>query len=253
MARAFLKVYFDFDEKTDLLSDAERARLLLAMYYYAKTGETKPLSGNERYLFSTFKDTIDKDIAAYNSKVENGNKGGRPKTESKPNETEPKPNETETNLNLKNKNKNKNILKESTLKSTKEKSALSTGRNFDKLWSVYPRHEGKQAALKAFEKINPDDELLERMINAITAQKKSAQWADPQFIPHPATWLNGHRWEDEPTKAAPQGKRVLAQQYEQRDYNEKEMQDKLGVYDVYLTDEEYKAKYGRNRQMGGAL
>lgn len=132
-------------------------------------------------------------------------------------------------------------------------SARTGERNFDKLWSVYPRHEGKQAALKAFEKIDPDDELLERMINAIMAQKKSAQWADPQFIPHPATWLNGHRWEDEPTKAAPQSKRVLAQQYEQRDYNEKEMQDKLGVYDVYLTDEEYKAKYGRSRQMGGAL
>ena len=231
MARAFLKVYFDFDEKTDLLSDAERARLLLAMYYYAKTGETKPLSGNERYLFSTFKDTIDKDIAAYNSKVENGNKGGRPKTESKPNETEPKPNETETNLNLK--NKNKNILKESTPKSTKEKSALSTGRNFDKLWSVYPRHEGKQAALKAFEKIDPDDELLERMINAITVQKKSAQWSDPQFIPHPATWLNGRRWEDEPAQAARAGKRVLAQQYEQREYHEAEMAEKLGVDDLF--------------------
>lgn len=231
MARAFLKVYFDFDEKTDLLSDAEKARLLLAMYYYAKTGETKTLTGNERYLFSTFKDTIDKDIAAYNSKVENGNKGGRPKTESKPEETETKPNETETNLNLK--NKNKKIIKESTLKSTKEKSALSTGRNFDKLWSVYPRHEGKQAALKAFEKINPDDELLERMINAIIAQKKSAQWADPQFIPHPATWLNGHRWEDEPTQARPHEKRVLAQQYEQRDYDEQEMRDILGTRSLF--------------------
>ena len=112
-------------------------------------------------------------------------------------------------------------------------SARTGERNFDKLWSVYPRHEGKQAALKAFEKINPDDELLERMINAIMAQKKSAQWADPQFIPHPATWLNGHRWEDEPTKAAPQSKRVLAQQYEQREWHESEMADKLGVDDLF--------------------
>lgn len=121
MARAYLKVYFDFDERTEELSDTERARLLLAMYYYAKTGEKKPLTGNERFVFSTFKGEIDRDIAAYNAKVANGNQGGRPAMK-KPNETEDnlsitennltKPNETEHNLNLKNKNKNKNKIED---------------------------------------------------------------------------------------------------------------------------------------------
>lgn len=103
MGRAFLKVYFDFDEMTEELSDTERARLLLAMYYYAKTGEKKALSGNERFLFGVFKGIIDRDVAAYNAKVDNGNKGGRPstnqsKTENNLTETEKnlnKPNETE--------------------------------------------------------------------------------------------------------------------------------------------------------------
>jgi hypothetical protein len=36
-----------------------------------------------------------------------------------------------------------------------------TSDRFEKFWSAYPRHEAKQNALKAFEKINPDDELLE--------------------------------------------------------------------------------------------
>lgn len=226
MARAFLKVYFDFDERTDELSDAERARLLLAMYYYAKTGEKKPMTGNERFLFSTFKGEIDRDIANYNAKVANGNQGGRPamknQTETEINLTKPK--ETENNLNAKNKNKD---IKESTLKSTKESNRL-----FDKFWSVYPRHEGKQNALKAFDKLKPDEALLEIMINAIVKQKQSDQWSDPQYIPHPATWLNGHRWEDEPVKAKG-GKRVLAQQYDQRDYNETAMEDLLGVRDIF--------------------
>ena len=228
MARAFLKVYFDFDERTDELSDAERARLLLAMYYYAKTGEKKPMTGNERFLFSTFKGEIDRDIANYNAKVANGNQGGRPAmknlTETEDNLKEP--NETETNLNRKNKNKEQDI-KETILKDSKE-----SDRMFEKFWSVYPRHEGKQNAVKAFAKLKPDEALLETMINAILKQKQSDQWSDPRYIPHPATWINGRRWEDEPTKGNG-GKRVLAQQYEQREYHEEEMQDILGVMDIY--------------------
>lgn len=109
MARSFLKVYFDFDERTDELSDNEKGRLLLAMLRYAVTAQKPVLSGNERFLFSTFKGEIDRDIATYNAKITNGNLGGRPAME-KPNETEnnlTKPNKTEHNLNAKKKNKNK--------------------------------------------------------------------------------------------------------------------------------------------------
>jgi hypothetical protein len=33
----------------------------------------------------------------------------------------------------------------------------------------------------------------------LALQRQSAQWQrdDGQFIPHPSTWLNGRRWEDE--------------------------------------------------------
>lgn len=226
MARAFLKVYFDFDERTDELSDAERARLLLAMYYYAKTGEKKPMTGNERFLFSTFKGEIDRDIANYNAKVANGNQGGRPAMKN-PTETEnnlKEPKETEINLNRKNKEQD---IKETTLKGSKE-----TNRLFEKFWTVYPRHEGKQNAKKAFDKLHVDDALLETLINAIVKQKQSVQWSDPQFVPHPATWLNGRRWEDEPVKQG-SGKKVLAQQYEQREYNESDMAKLLGADDMF--------------------
>ena len=234
MARAFLKVYFDFDERTDELSDAERARLLLAMYYYAKTGEKKPMTGNERFLFSTFKGEIDRDIATYNAKVANGNQGGRPAmqnpTQTENNLTEPK--ETENNLNRKNKNKNKEQDIEITNVISRP-TAKESDRLFDKFWSVYPRHEGKQNARKAFDKLKPDDAMLETLVNAILKQKQSAQWSDPQYIPHPATWLNGHRWEDEMPKAMPSGKRVLAQQYKQREYDNAKMEEQLGVNDLY--------------------
>ena len=97
MARSHLKVYFDFDERTEELNDIEKGRLLLAMLRYAAEGQKPDLRGNERFCFPGFKKDIDRDIASYASKVENGNKGGRP-AKNKPNETEnnlTKPNENE--------------------------------------------------------------------------------------------------------------------------------------------------------------
>ena len=52
-------------------------------------------------------------------------------------------------------------------------------------------------ARKAFERINPDDKLLAVMLQWIEAAKYSKQWQTPEFIPHPATWLNQRRWEDD--------------------------------------------------------
>ena len=118
MARAFLKIYFDFDERTEELTEAEKGRLLLAMLRYARTGEKPNLTGNERFCFSSFKADIDRDCEAYTAKVTNGIKGGRPAKE-KPNVTEnnlKKPNVTENNLNVKNKKKNKKEdIKENTI------------------------------------------------------------------------------------------------------------------------------------------
>lgn len=70
---------------------------------------------------------------------------------------------------------------------------------FDLFWSTFPRKIGKGAAELAWKKLKPDGPLQARIIQAVKAQCKSEQWRrdQGQFIPHPATWLNGKRWEDE--------------------------------------------------------
>ena len=87
---------------------------------------------------------------------------------------------------------------------------------FTRFWDAYPRHEAKQTALKAFQKINPDENLLETMLSAIARFKETAQWQEDggQYVPHPATWLNQRRWEDEPPKGRVQKKRK--DDYDQR-------------------------------------
>ena len=95
---------------------------------------------------------------------------------------------------------------------------------FALFWNAYPRKEGKENARKAFSKLNVDGGLMDILLKAIEKQKGSAQWQESggQFIPYPATWLNGKRWEDEVKPASAVEKKPVkkapAQQYEQREY-----------------------------------
>ena len=81
-----------------------------------------------------------------------------------------------------------------------------SGCAFDVFWQAYPRKVGKGASRKAWEKIKPDENLKNKIITAVEQQKKSKQWTkdEGQYIPHPATWLNQERWEDEPVKVKSQ-------------------------------------------------
>lgn len=71
--------------------------------------------------------------------------------------------------------------------------------SFNQFWAAYPRKVKKQEAMKAFSKISKKEELLERILKAIEQQKQTPQWVkqNGEFIPHPSSWLNGRRWEDE--------------------------------------------------------
>ena len=66
--------------------------------------------------------------------------------------------------------------------------------DFDMFWIAYPKKVGKEAARKAWAKANPE---LALVLNALEWQKVSPQWFKTQYIPHPSTWINQHRWLDE--------------------------------------------------------
>jgi DNA-binding transcriptional ArsR family regulator len=75
---------------------------------------------------------------------------------------------------------------------------------FDAFWKSYPRKVGKKAAEKAWLRAR-DKPALEVILAALDVQKKCDQWTKEggQFIPHPATWLNQGRWNDEPPETLP--------------------------------------------------
>jgi len=224
MAIAYIKVFFDFDERTEALSDPEKERLLLAMVRYASGGEEPTtLKGAERILWPVFRKEIDLQMAAYNTRIENGNKGGRPskKTENnrtKPNETENNRTETENNRNPQEQEQEQEQDKEQ--EQEHEKTRAREDPQFDQFWKAYPRKEDKQAARKAWNRIRPGPEKVAAMMAALEKQKRSDQWTRDggQFIPYACKWLNHERWKDESTAPAQIRPAVAAQDYDQRDY-----------------------------------
>ena len=73
---------------------------------------------------------------------------------------------------------------------------------FRRWYEVYPRKQGKADAMKAWLGLKPDLPLAEKMIVAAEKQKASGCLAgDLQYIPLPASWLRGRRWEDEGEKS----------------------------------------------------
>lgn len=76
---------------------------------------------------------------------------------------------------------------------------------FARFWDFYSHHargENKQAAIRAWDKLRPDDELIETMGLALKAQIASEAWRQGIGIPYASTWLNNSRWEDVPKAAA---------------------------------------------------
>lgn len=69
---------------------------------------------------------------------------------------------------------------------------------FDKFWSAYPKKKGKKEALRAWQRAR-DKPNIDKILASIGRQCLSHDWTKSggQYIPHPATWINQGRWDDE--------------------------------------------------------
>lgn len=73
------------------------------------------------------------------------------------------------------------------------------GLDFEAFWTAYPNKVKKKDALRSWLKINPDAETVAKILAAVSTARSSDGWRKDggKFIPHPTTWLNGRRWEDQ--------------------------------------------------------
>lgn len=68
---------------------------------------------------------------------------------------------------------------------------------FETFWKAYPKKVGKEKCFNWFKSHKVDSDLLKKMLDKIEEYKNTKQWSNPQYIPHPYTWLNQGRWDDE--------------------------------------------------------
>jgi hypothetical protein len=76
---------------------------------------------------------------------------------------------------------------------------------FEEFWKVYPKKVAKADARKAWQQTKTVRPELSKLIMAIQSHCRTEQWMrnSGAFIPYPATWLRGERWEDELTIVLP--------------------------------------------------
>lgn len=69
---------------------------------------------------------------------------------------------------------------------------------FDLFWFRYPRKVAKKDAFRALDKVRRNAEVeFDRLLTAVEGFARSVRGKDLQYVCHPATWINGGRWDDE--------------------------------------------------------
>ena len=69
--------------------------------------------------------------------------------------------------------------------------------DFEAWYDAYPRKRGKGQAVKAY-RIARKKAAADELLDALREQIPTLTAKGPEYVPYPATWLNGERWEDEP-------------------------------------------------------
>ena len=85
----------------------------------------------------------------------------------------------------------------------KRKPKTMGSPEFEEFFRAYPRPTAKQAAIQAYNKAVPGVILHRDLMTACRKFATAMKGRDPQFVPHPATWLNQGRWDDEITDGPP--------------------------------------------------
>ncbi len=81
---------------------------------------------------------------------------------------------------------------------------------FNAFWDAYPKKRGKGNAVKAWNNVVTGKEVIYEIMEALESARKCKDWSRDkgQFIPYPATWLNGRRWQDDYSDAESDGSKV---------------------------------------------
>lgn len=87
------------------------------------------------------------------------------------------------------------------IKPKKPKVDPEDDKGFEAFWTDYPKKVAKAAVMAWWARTSPSDDLLMEILEGL--DKWLGLWTsrgtELRWIPHPMTWLNQRRWQDEPS------------------------------------------------------
>ena len=231
-----LMIYRNNRAMLEALEDAERGKLILALLDYLESGNLPPFTGALKLAFIVLRQDVDRSVERWEAECARRSAAGKKSaairaaknfgeevsckndcsTELNPVEDcstdaanknqNQNSNQNQNQNQNQSQNQNANQNQNASQKTTAPSGGLSAAgreRDFARFWQAYPRKVGKQAARKAFGRVEVP---LDRLLEALERQRGDPQWQkeNGRFIPHPVTWLNQGRWEDEPVSPVPQ-------------------------------------------------
>lgn len=198
MQKDSIIIYRSFYEAIKDLPKELQADAWQSIFEYGLNDNQQELTGIVSTVFKLIKPQLD----ANKKRFENGQKGGRPKTETKPNhnqtKTKHKPNKNvndNVNVNL---NKNNN-LNENKNNNNKELTNVSNDPTiesiFEWFWNAYQKKGNKKISFTAFKKLNKTDmiQIKEHLPKYLDNHHRNKKM---EFLPHFSTYINQRRWED---------------------------------------------------------
>ena len=220
-------LFYDYADCLSLLSMEERGVLLTALLENTdgKTAELAMTPAVE-IAYRLMSAQIHRSKRVYESRAEasreNGKRGGRPKKDTaQTQETQENPRKPENLKTLTNTNTSTSTntsTNTETLSSPASPSAaladaappdsvvsplkvrissVQLENEFERIWKIYPRKEGKKGARAAFEKVRRRGVSFEEIEAGAKKYAEVAGQREMKYIKHGSTWFAGECWNDE--------------------------------------------------------
>lgn len=195
-------MYLDRKKEIDMLTDEQAGELLKAIFNYADSGEEPDFSELAlTILFSVFKSQMDLNYEKYVAKTERNRKYYQSKKEKSDKLRQSQSNSVcvtadETVTETENNAEETVAEQEPETKPVKKKQDFSA--EFDEVWNLYPKKQGKKQAENAYEKARKAGVEKETIINGIQAYCENIREKniDQKYIKHGSTWFNQECWND---------------------------------------------------------
>jgi hypothetical protein len=208
--RKYFIVPLEYAEELDLFTNEQLGELFRALLHYSAYGtDSDSNSFPIKLMYRILKKGIDQNFENYeevkNKRRDAANKRWKKENENDTNECkamQSNANECkamQSNANDTNTNTKTNTKTNTNNSSSAKLSDKAFEDEFQEVWNIYPRKEGRKNALKAYIKARKNGTSKETILSGLNAYigKIKAERTETQYIKHGSSWFSQECWLDD--------------------------------------------------------